>query len=157
MDTDGKVFSIIGGVFTLGVIFQFMVRLCQVAHFMAVKVSTTVVLMGICMMMQGCWLWSNWWPLLTAFAYILVPMPYLFFGGDSYGGLASGWVDAGKFLTGSSCVATVAVPSILYHAGKITLCALWMEIIAVLFMGGALIAYDITQEERSGGGFYSAI
>ncbi|KAI8101808.1 hypothetical protein M9434_006873 [Picochlorum sp. BPE23] len=129
MDSDGKVFSIIGGVFALGVIFQFM----------------------------GCWLWSNWWPLLTAFAYILVPMPYLFFGGDSYGGgLDSGWVDAGKFLTGSSCVATVAVPSILYHAGKITLGALWMEIIAVFLMGGALIAYDVTQEERSGGGFYSA-
>lgn len=29
MDSDGKVFSIIGGVFALGVIFQFMVRMCN--------------------------------------------------------------------------------------------------------------------------------
>ena len=50
--------------------------------------------------MQGCVLWHNWWPLLTAFMYVLVPMPYLFFGASSqgsssvYGGssLASGYV-----------------------------------------------------------------
>ena len=49
-------------------------------------------------MLQGCVLWHNWWPLLTAFMYVLVPMPYLFFGSASggsssiYGGssLASG-------------------------------------------------------------------
>ena len=51
-------------------------------------------------MVQGCVLWHNWWPLLTAFMYVLVPMPYLFFGSASggsssiYGGssLASGYV-----------------------------------------------------------------
>lgn len=84
-------------------------------------------------------------------------MPYLFFGGGSFGaGMSSLWVDAGKFLTGSSCVATVAVPAILYHAGKITVGALWMEIIAVGLMAGALIAYDVVNEEVSSGGFYSA-
>ena len=30
-------------------------------------------------------LWHNWWPLLTAFMYVLVPMPYLFFGASSQG------------------------------------------------------------------------
>ena len=51
-------------------------------------------------LLQGCVLWHNWWPLLTAFMYVLVPMPYLFFGSASggsssiYGGssLASGCV-----------------------------------------------------------------
>jgi Vacuolar protein sorting 55 len=35
---------------------------------------------------QGCILYDNWWPMLTAFLYVFVPMPYLFFGagaGDS--------------------------------------------------------------------------
>jgi hypothetical protein len=45
-------------------------------------------------MLQGCVLWRNWWPMLTGLMYVLVPMPYLFFGsgGDSYGygSLASG-------------------------------------------------------------------
>jgi hypothetical protein len=39
-------------------------------------------------------LWKNWWPLLTGLMYVLVPMPYLFFGSASdsggYGSLASG-------------------------------------------------------------------
>ena len=35
--------------------------------------------------LQGCVLWHNWWPLLTAFMYVLVPMPYLFFGASSQG------------------------------------------------------------------------
>lgn len=62
--------------------------------------------------------------LYTAFIYVLVPMPHLFFGsggGGSYAiygsnSMASGWVDAGKFLTGFSAVGSVAVPAILYHA-----------------------------------------
>jgi hypothetical protein len=44
--------------------------------------------------LQGCVLWKNWWPLLTGLMYVLVPMPYLFFGSASdsmgYGSLASG-------------------------------------------------------------------
>ena len=66
---------------------------------------------------QGCALWHNWWPMLTAFVYVLVPMPYLFFGGGAGGSnLASSWQDAGKFLVGFSAVAAVAIPAILYHA-----------------------------------------
>ena len=36
---------------------------------------------------QGCALYDNWWPMLTAFFYVLIPMPYLFFGsggGDAF-------------------------------------------------------------------------
>ena len=32
---------------------------------------------------QGCALYGNWWPMLTAFFYVLIPMPYLFFGSGS--------------------------------------------------------------------------
>jgi len=44
---------------------------------------------------QGCVLYRNWWPMLTGIMYVLVPMPYLFFGGGGndaygYGSLASG-------------------------------------------------------------------
>ena len=54
--------------------------------------------------------------------YVLVPMPYLFFGASEGGGggygssVASGWVDAGKFLTGFSAVGSFAIPAILYHS-----------------------------------------
>lgn len=27
------------------------------------------------LLVQGCALWHNWWPMLTAFVYVLVPMP----------------------------------------------------------------------------------
>ena len=83
-------------------------------------------------------------------------MPYLFFGGGTDGSnLASSWVDAGKFLTGFSAIGTVAIPAILYHAHLIAGGALFMEIVAVLLMGGALLAYDFFSEQEGGGGFYS--
>jgi hypothetical protein len=83
--------------------------------------------------------------------------PYLFFGGSTGGSnLASGWVDCGKFLVGFSGVGTVAIPAILHHAGKITAGAMWMEFIAVAFMGGSLLAYDILSEQEGAGGFYSS-
>ena len=121
--------AVIAGMFGLGILFQFL----------------------------GCFLWGNWWPLLTAFAYLFVPMSYLFFGGSSDGSnLASGWVDVGKFLTGFAAIGTIAIPSILYHAGKITSGALVMEILAVVLMGTSLILYDIMSEREGTGGFYSS-
>jgi len=86
--------------------------------------------------------------------YVLVPMPYLFFG-DPNGDYSGGWADAGKFLTGFSAVGTIAVPTILHHAGKITGGALWMEIVAVLCMGTSLLAYDIVSKDE-GGTFFSS-
>ncbi|EIE27306.1 vacuolar trafficking protein [Coccomyxa subellipsoidea C-169] len=103
---------------------------------------------------QGCALWHNWWPLLTAFMYVLVPMPYLFFGASSesssaYGdsSLASGWIDAGKFLTGFSAVGSVAIPAILFHAEKITGGALATELAAVLVLAGTAFAFDYLSNE----------
>jgi hypothetical protein len=47
--------------------------------------------------------------MLTAFVYVLVPMPWLFFSEGAGGSnLASGWQDAGKFLVGFSAVAAVS-------------------------------------------------
>ncbi len=51
--------------------------------------------LGVLLQLLGCLLWHNWWPMLTAFMYVLVPMPMLFFSGmdsGAYGGtsLASG-------------------------------------------------------------------
>ncbi len=52
---------------------------------------------GIALQLLGCYAYGNWWPLLAALAFVLVPMPYLFFGaGGSASGLGSGWVDAGE-------------------------------------------------------------
>lgn len=103
---------------------------------------------------QGCILYHNWWPLLTAFAYVLVPMPYLFFADADPGG---SWVDASKFLTGAAVVGTIAVPSVLYAAHMISSGALYLEVMAVLLMGSSLVAYDQLSEETNAGGFYSAL
>lgn len=116
----------------------------------------TAFCIGVLLQFLGCALWHNWWPMLTAFMYVLVPMPYLFFGASesSYGSnLASSWVDAGKFLTGFSAVGSFAIPAILFHAEKITAGALGMEIAAMFIMGGTLVAYQVLSE-RDGGGLY---
>lgn len=111
---------------------------------------------GVALQLLGCYAYGNWWPLLAALCFILVPMPYLFFGaGGSASGLGSGWVDAGKFIVGFTATGTIAIPSLLYHAGKIAHGALWMELAAVAMMGGALAGYDWWSERRGGGGFYS--
>ncbi|KAJ6698383.1 LEPTIN RECEPTOR-RELATED [Salix purpurea] len=54
--------------------------------------------------LEACAIYNNWWPMLSALMYVLVPMPCLFFGGGSTQFLTSrdggGWIDAAKFLTG---------------------------------------------------------
>lgn len=101
---------------------------------------------GVLLQILGCVLWRNWWPMLTGLMYVLVPMPYLFFGsaGDNYGygSLASGWIDAGKFLTGFSAVGSIAIPAILAHAQVITVGALIMELAAAFVLGCTIVTYD---------------
>eukprot|EP00878_Enallax_costatus_P005620 GHUV01005894.1.p2 GENE.GHUV01005894.1~~GHUV01005894.1.p2 ORF type:complete len:132 (+),score=20.08 GHUV01005894.1:293-688(+) len=102
---------------------------------------------GVLLQILGCVLWRNWWPMLTGLMYVLVPMPYLFFGSvgsDTYGlgSLASGWVDAGKFLTGFSAVGSIAIPAILAHAQVITSGALIMELAAAFVLGCTIVTYD---------------
>lgn len=115
---------------------------------------------------QGCVLWRNWWPMLTALMYVLVPMPLLFFGPGSYGAgggssstygaVAGGWVDAGKFLTGFSAVGSVAIPAVLAHARIITPGALAFELAAAGVLGATVVAWDFyaSREEGGGGGYY---
>ncbi|KAL6779501.1 VPS55 [Auxenochlorella protothecoides x Auxenochlorella symbiontica] len=142
------------------------------------------IALGITLQFLGCLLWHNWWPMLTgeslfegvisskpspcegtfthpskfscraAFMYVLVPMPALFFGGAPGSNLASSWVDAGKFLTGFSAVGSVAIPAILYHAGKIVGGALVMQLVAVGVLAATLFAWDYMSEVDEGG-FYS--
>ncbi|KAI3438116.1 hypothetical protein D9Q98_000557 [Chlorella vulgaris] len=110
---------------------------------------------GLVLQFLGCALWHNWWPMLTAFVYVLVPMPYLFFGGGSGGSnLASGWQDAGKFLVGFSAVAAVAIPTILYHSQKISAGALWMELAAMGILGGTVLAWQFFSENEGSSPFY---
>lgn len=113
---------------------------------------------GLLLQLLGCVLYRNWWPMLTGVMYVLVPMPYLFFGAgaggaDYYGGsaIASGWVDAGKFLTGFSAVGSVAIPAILAHASVITTGALVLELAAVAVLGATFVVYDYHASRDAGG------
>ncbi|PPD96038.1 hypothetical protein GOBAR_DD06929 [Gossypium barbadense] len=80
---------------------------------------------------KACALYNNWWPMLSALMYVLVPMPCLFFGGGSTQFLTSrdggGWIDAAKFLTGASAVGSFAIPIILRHAHMISTGAMFIE------------------------------
>eukprot|EP00208_Stichococcus_sp_RCC1054_P002268 CAMPEP_0206136916 /NCGR_PEP_ID=MMETSP1473-20131121/2125_1 /ASSEMBLY_ACC=CAM_ASM_001109 /TAXON_ID=1461547 /ORGANISM="Stichococcus sp, Strain RCC1054" /LENGTH=135 /DNA_ID=CAMNT_0053529755 /DNA_START=145 /DNA_END=552 /DNA_ORIENTATION=- len=115
--------------------------------------------LGVLLQILGCVLWHNWWPMLTAFMYVMVPMPYLFFGGggdSSYSGgssLVSGWIDAGKFLTGFSAVGSIAIPAILYHADKIAGGALVIELAAVVVLGATIVAFDYFSQNSDSSGF----
>mmetsp|Transcript_14036 Transcript_14036/g.30388 ORF Transcript_14036/g.30388 Transcript_14036/m.30388 type:complete len:133 (+) Transcript_14036:70-468(+) len=104
---------------------------------------------GVLLQLLGCVLFSNWWPMLVGIIYVLVPMPYIFFGsagGDGYSlyssNLQSGWVDAGKFLAGFSAVGSIAIPAILAHAQVITTGALIMELAAAVVLGATCVVYD---------------
>lgn len=90
--------------------------------------------------------------MLAAFMFVLIPMPYLFFGADaSSGGSENSWADAGKFLTGFSSVGAVAIPVILHHAGKIAFGAMCMELAAAGIMGGTLVVGDYLANNDSPG------
>ncbi|KAM7255135.1 hypothetical protein ACFE04_020376 [Oxalis oulophora] len=82
-------------------------------------------------LLKACALYNNWWPMLSALMYVIVPMPCLFFGGGSTQFLISrdggGWIDAAKFMTGASAVGSMAIPIILRHAELIETGAMFIE------------------------------
>uniref|UniRef100_A0A453GUR3 Vacuolar protein sorting-associated protein 55 homolog n=1 Tax=Aegilops tauschii subsp. strangulata TaxID=200361 RepID=A0A453GUR3_AEGTS len=86
---------------------------------------------AFCCKSWACALYNNWWPMLAALMYIIVPMPCLFFGDGSTRFLSSGeggaWMKAAKFLTGMSAMGSLAIPAILRHAGLIETGAMFIE------------------------------
>ncbi|XP_022899169.1 vacuolar protein sorting-associated protein 55 homolog isoform X1 [Olea europaea var. sylvestris] len=101
--------------------------------------SSNTVLAGLAFMFSSsillqilaCAIYNNWWPMLSALMYVLVPMPCLFFGGGSTHFLVNrdggGWINGAKFLTGASAVGSMAIPIILRHAGLIGTGAMFFE------------------------------
>eukprot|EP00798_Chlamydomonas_sp_ICE-L_P020848 gene20848-27681_t len=88
----------------------------------------------------------------TALKNFLAPMPYIFFGSSGGGysmqsSLQSGWIDAGKFLTGFSAVGSIAIPAILAHAQVITTGALIMELAAAFVLGATCVVYDFFSKQ----------
>ncbi|XP_022899193.1 vacuolar protein sorting-associated protein 55 homolog isoform X3 [Olea europaea var. sylvestris] len=86
---------------------------------------------SILLQILACAIYNNWWPMLSALMYVLVPMPCLFFGGGSTHFLVNrdggGWINGAKFLTGASAVGSMAIPIILRHAGLIGTGAMFFE------------------------------
>lgn len=87
---------------------------------------------SIMLQILACAIYGNWWPLLSALMYVVVPMPCMFFGGGSTQFLVSrdggGWIDAAKFMTGASAVGSIAIPMILRHANLIETGAMLIEL-----------------------------
>jgi len=102
---------------------------------------------GLLLQFLGCIIWNNYWPALVGLLYVLVPMPYLFFGSSSNGGYqdmssSEGWQNAGKFLVGFTGIGSFAIPAILAHSGVITSGACIMEILASAILMGTVVMYD---------------
>ncbi|CAL5429552.1 unnamed protein product [Camellia sinensis] len=121
--------------------------------FLAILVSG-----GIVLQVLACALYDNWWPLLTAIMYVLLPMPLLFFAGSDMSSFISessnSWVDVSKFLTGFSAVGSIAIPSILKHADIIGWGALGMQLASYLVFVLAIICFIQMNDNDDG---YSSI
>ncbi|KAJ7952641.1 vacuolar protein sorting-associated protein 55-like [Quillaja saponaria] len=115
--------------------------------FLAILVSG-----GIVLQILACALYNNWWPMLTVIMYVLLPMPLLFFAGSDSSSLLSesedNWVNATKFLTGASAVGSIAIPSILKHAGVIGWGALAMELASFFILVLAIMCYIQMNDEN---------
>lgn len=109
---------------------------------------------GIVLQILACALYDNWWPMLTAIMYVLLPMPLLFFAGSDTSSLftesSSGWVDACKFLTGASSIGSIAIPAILKHAGVIGWGALGMQMGSYLIFVLAIVFYIRMNDDNNG-------
>ncbi|XP_008788697.2 vacuolar protein sorting-associated protein 55 homolog [Phoenix dactylifera] len=108
---------------------------------------------GITLQILACALFNNWWPMLTVIMYVILPMPLLFFVGSNSTSLMSsgrdGWVNFTKFLTGASVIGSIAIPSILKHAGIIGWGALLMELSSFLIFGVAIVWFVQMSNEDS--------
>ncbi|XP_023518928.1 vacuolar protein sorting-associated protein 55 homolog isoform X1 [Cucurbita pepo subsp. pepo] len=107
---------------------------------------------SILLQILACALYNNWWPLLSALMYVLVPMPCLFFGGGSTQFLTSrdggGWIGAAKFLTGASTVGSLAIPIILRHAHMIDTGAMFIEFVSFfIFVCTVLCFHRVSLED----------
>ncbi|KAI3811662.1 hypothetical protein L1987_21389 [Smallanthus sonchifolius] len=100
---------------------------------------------SVLFLLQACAICNNWWPMLSALMYVLVPMPCMFFGGGSTEYLLTrdggGWIDAAKFLTGASAVGSIAIPIILRHAHLISTGAMLIEFMSFFIFVGTVMCF----------------
>jgi len=111
---------------------------------------------GIVLQILACVLYNNWWPMLTALMYVILPVPLILFAGSDTSVLfaesESSWVDATKFLTGASSVGSIAIPIILKHAGVITWGAFAMEMSSLFVFVTAIFCFiGLSSDEESRG------
>ncbi|XP_021768120.1 vacuolar protein sorting-associated protein 55 homolog [Chenopodium quinoa] len=109
--------------------------------FLAILVSG-----GIVLQILACALYNNWWPMLTVIMYVLLPMPMMFFAVSDASSLFTeasdnSWLNATKFLTGASVVGSIAIPTILKHAGIIGWGALTMELSSFFVLILAILCF----------------
>ncbi|KAL5551222.1 hypothetical protein UlMin_001398 [Ulmus minor] len=116
--------------------------------FLAILVSG-----GIVLQILACALYNNWWPMLSVIMYVLLPMPLIFFTGSDGSVLFTesdnSWVNATKFLTGTSAIGSIAIPTILKHAGVIGWGALAMDLSSFFVFVLAIMCYIRMNDDDS--------
>ncbi|KAK9054195.1 hypothetical protein SSX86_025273 [Deinandra increscens subsp. villosa] len=109
---------------------------------------------GIVLQILACVLYNNWWPMLTALMYLIIPIPLILFAGSDtniyFTESESSWVDATKFLTGASAVGSIAIPIILKHAGVITWGAFAMELSSLFVFVTAMLCFIGMNSDEGG-------
>ncbi|XP_010540771.1 PREDICTED: vacuolar protein sorting-associated protein 55 homolog [Tarenaya hassleriana] len=111
------------------------------------KIASLAILVsgGIVLQILACALFNNWWPMLSVIMYVLLPMPLLFFAGSDSSSLFNesdnSWINAAKFLTGASTIGSIAIPSILKHAGLIGWGALALDLSSYVVFLVAILCY----------------
>lgn len=75
-------------------------------------------------MLQGCTLYSNWWPMLTLFFYVLIPMPYLFFGAAPTDSFYSSGVEVGCALSPACLEHAIIDPELMFSSVSVCICDL---------------------------------
>lgn len=111
----------------------------------------------------SCTLYSTWWPMAVAGAYLLAPLPLCLFarareGADSLfddsGGVEAlqGWAE---FITSTLLTMVVGLPFVLWHANVIELGAAWLSLsgfVLTCSTAGLAMLFARTEDGSSWGG-----
>ena len=109
-------------------------------------IAALAVSFSLGLALQGAACYANFWPLLTALAYLLFPMPSLFFAETAPG--------VAKWLTGFSTTAAAGIVATLWHAGWVPGKAAVLQVAAVGVLCGTWGAYDRLAAGGGGDGGY---
>jgi len=101
---------------------------------------------GVTLVLVSCLVWMEWWPSLVVVAFLLAPLPNLFFsqcGQDEFSLSEKSriWQDVGHFLTGFILAGGLGIPIVLTHVGEINTTQFFLSLGGGAIIYAAVISY----------------